>query len=69
MKCVWAATKLVAIATLVIILATAPAGAFEVRPDKNLTGGSVRTGSRDVACGHAKEASGSDVFSATGRSS
>jgi hypothetical protein len=55
MKRTWAATKLVAIATLVVILATAPVSAFEVRPDKNLTGGSVRTGDRDVACGHAKE--------------
>ena len=50
-----AATKLVAIATLVAILAIAPVGAFEIRPDKNLTGGSVRTGDRDAACGHAKE--------------
>ena len=30
--------------TLVIILATAPVAAFEVRPDKNLTGGLVRNG-------------------------
>jgi hypothetical protein len=44
MRRTWAVTKLVAIATLVSILATAPVGAFEVRPDKNLTGGSVRTG-------------------------
>ena len=44
-----------AIATLVAILAIAPVGAFEIRPDKNLTGGSVRTGDRDAACGHAKE--------------
>ena len=50
-----AATKLVAIATLVVILATAPVVAFEVRPDKNLTGGSVRTGDRDAACGHARQ--------------
>ena len=55
MKRAWAATKLVAIATLVGILATAPVRAFEVRPDKNLTGGSVRTGDRLAACGHAKE--------------
>ena len=55
MKRAWAATKLVAIATLVGILATAPVGAFEVLPDKNLTGGSVRTGDRLAACGHAKE--------------
>jgi hypothetical protein len=50
----WMATKLVAIAMLVDIFA-APAGAFEVRPDKNLTGGSVRTPDRLAACGHAKE--------------
>ena len=55
MKRAWTATKLVAIATLVGILATAPVGAFEVLPDKNLTGGSVRTGDRLAACGHAKE--------------
>jgi hypothetical protein len=53
----------VAIATLVVILATAPVVAFEVRPDKNLTGGSVRTGDRDAACGHAKEHRG-PMFSA-----
>ena len=64
MKRVLLATKLVAIATtLVVILATAPVGAFEVRPDKNLTGGSVRTGDRDAACGHAKENRG-PLFSA-----
>jgi hypothetical protein len=40
MKGAWAAIKLVAIATLVVILAAAPVGAFEVLPDKNLTGGS-----------------------------
>ena len=50
-----AATKLVAIATLVAILATSPVAAFEVRPYKNKTGGSVRTADRDAACGHAKE--------------
>jgi hypothetical protein len=44
-----------ATATLVGILATAPVGAFDVRPDKNWTGGSVRTGDRKEACGHAKE--------------
>ena len=46
-----AATRLVAVATSVLILATAPVAAFEVRPDKNLTGGLVRTADRDVACG------------------
>ena len=42
MKHAW--TKLVAIATLVAIVTTAPVGAVEVqvRPDKNLTGGSVQ---------------------------
>jgi len=55
MKRAWTATNLVAIATLVVILAASPVGAFEVRPDKNLTGGSVRTGDRDAACGHARE--------------
>ena len=49
------ATKLAMIATLISVLATAPVGAFEVRPDKNLTGGLVRTGDRDAACGHAEE--------------
>jgi hypothetical protein len=55
MKRAWAAHKLVVIATLVSILATAPVGAFDVRPDKNWTGGSVRTGDPKEACGHAKE--------------
>jgi uncharacterized protein YraI len=36
--------SLAAIATLIGLLALAPAGAFEILPDKNLTGGSVRTG-------------------------
>jgi hypothetical protein len=52
-------TKLVAIATWAAIVAIAPVGAFEVqvRPDKNLTGGtaSIRTKERIAACGHAKE--------------
>jgi hypothetical protein len=57
MKRAWTATKAVAIATLVGILATAPVGAFEVRPDRNLTGGaaSIRTKDRIAACGHAGE--------------
>src|ERR1035437_2092492 len=46
---------LAAIAIQIGRLASAPVGAFEVLPDKNLTGGSVRTGDRDAACGHAKE--------------
>ena len=56
MNRVWAMTKLVAIATLFGILATAPGGACDVRPDKNLTGGaaSIRTKERIAACGHAK---------------
>jgi hypothetical protein len=32
-----------------------PATSFDIRPDKNLTGGSVRTTQRDAACGHARE--------------
>jgi hypothetical protein len=50
--------SLAAIATLIGLLAIAPVGAFEVLPDKNLTGGSVRTGDRDAACGHARESRG-----------
>jgi hypothetical protein len=49
---------LAAIAMVIGLLAIAPVGAFEVLPDKNLTGGSVRTGDRDAACGHAKESRG-----------
>jgi hypothetical protein len=53
----WAETRLVAIATLASILAPAPGGACDVRPDKNLTGGaaSIRTKERIAACQHAKE--------------
>jgi hypothetical protein len=51
MKHAW--TNLVAIASLIAIVTAAPVGAFEVRPDKNLTGGSVRTVKPDEACGHA----------------
>ncbi len=53
MKLAWTAI----IATLVGILALAPVGACDVRPDKNLTGGpdSIRTKDRIAACGHAKE--------------
>ena len=47
--------KLAAIASLLAVFAGVPVSAFEVRPDKNLTGGSVRTESRDAACGHARE--------------
>ena len=50
--------SLTAIAILFGLLAVASAGASEVLPDKNLTGGSVRTGERDAACGHAKESRG-----------
>ena len=52
-----AQTKIVlaAIAILIGLLIIVPVGAFENLPDKNLTGGSVRTGDRDAACGHAKE--------------
>src|SRR6516165_2695264 len=48
------AAALMTIATLIAIL-TQPARAFNVRPDKTLTGGSVRTGDRQAACGHALE--------------
>jgi len=53
----WMTTKLVAIATLVSVLAAAPGGACDVRPDENLTGGaaSIRTRERIAACGHAKD--------------
>jgi len=54
-KHLWTAAKLVAIATLIGILATAPVCAFEVRPNKDLTGGSVMTVKPDEACGHARE--------------
>jgi len=40
---------------LIGLLAIAPVAAFEVLPDKNLTGESVRTEDRDAACGHASE--------------
>ena len=50
--------SLAAIATLIGLLAIAPVSAFEALPDKNLTGGSVRTGDRDAACGHARESRG-----------
>jgi len=50
-----ASFKLAAIATLFGILATAPVGAFETRPNKDLTGGSVMTAKSDEACGHARE--------------
>ena len=58
-----ASLLLVAIATLVGILATAPVEAFEVRANKDLTGGSVRTVKPDEACGHAREHRG-PMFSA-----
>jgi hypothetical protein len=43
------------VATFISLFAIAPVYAFENLPNKNLTGGSVRTGNRDTACGHAKE--------------
>jgi hypothetical protein len=53
----WTTTKLLAVATLASILAAAPGGGCDVRPDKNLTGGaaSIRTKERIAACGHAGE--------------
>lgn len=50
--------SLAIIATLIGLLAISPVGAFEVLPNKDLTGGSVRTGDRDAACGHARESRG-----------
>ena len=46
---------LITIAALLGLMAVEPAWAFEVRPDKTLTGGSVRTGDRIAACGHGGE--------------
>jgi hypothetical protein len=45
----------VTIVTLIALFAVAPVSAFETLPNKNLTGGLVRTGDRDAACGHAQE--------------
>jgi hypothetical protein len=50
--------SLTTVVTFIALFATAPVCAFENLPDKNLTGGSVRTGERDAACGHAKESRG-----------
>jgi hypothetical protein len=50
--------SLTTVAALIGLLAIAPVCAFEVLPDKNLTGGSVRTGDPGAACGHAKESRG-----------
>jgi len=63
MKRARAIIELAVIATLIGLLAIAPVGAFEILPDKDLTGGSVRTGDRDAACGHAKESRGRVVGS------
>ena len=52
-----------AITVLLGILASAPVEAFEVRPNRDLTGGSVRTVKSDEACGHAREHRG-PMFSA-----
>jgi hypothetical protein len=49
---------LAALVTFIALFAIAPVCALENLPDKNLTGGSVRTGNRDAACGHAKESRG-----------
>ncbi len=46
------------IAILAGLLVIAPVGAFEILPNKDLTGGSIRTGDRDAACGHARERRG-----------
>jgi hypothetical protein len=47
--------NLASIASLIGVLHTAHVDAFEVRPNKDLTGGSVMTVKPDEACGHAKE--------------
>lgn len=46
------------VAASISLFAIAPVCAFDNLPNKNLTGGSVRTGNRDAACGHAKESRG-----------
>ena len=53
-------SKLLALVLLADVLA-APAFAFEVRPNPNLTGGSVRIDGNDVnaTCGHSKAHRGS----------
>jgi len=43
------------IAMLINPFITLPTYGFEVLPNKDLTGGSVRTGDPDAACGHARE--------------
>ena len=53
LKRVRAATKLVAIATLTVILAIAPVSAFA--STRQEFDGPVRTGDRNAACGHGKE--------------
>jgi hypothetical protein len=50
--------SLATVITFIAVFAIAPVCAFENLPDKNLTGGSVRTGDRDAACGDAKESRG-----------
>jgi hypothetical protein len=50
-----ASLAFVATATLVGILICTPIYAFEVRPNKDFTGGSVIPGGPDAVCGHAKE--------------
>jgi hypothetical protein len=51
-----AITKLISIILIAAALA-GPAVAFEIRPNPNLTGGSVRIDGHDISatCGHAKE--------------
>jgi len=50
-----ASLKFVVVATMIGTLSAAPVDAFEVRPNKNLTGGSVMTVKPDEACGHGRE--------------
>lgn len=49
---------LASVVTFIAFFSVAPVCAFETLPNKSLTGGSVRTGDRDAACGHAKESRG-----------
>lgn len=46
---------LAVVVAITSLLAVTPLCASEVLPNKDLTGGSVRTGNRDAACGHARE--------------
>ncbi len=49
-------SKTLAVLLLMLIVLATPSGAFDARPDPNLTGGSVRIDGHDAraACGQAK---------------